>query len=72
MYELIVKIANLIWDEDPYESKDQYDTFPDFLKEMMDNIEDKGYVKSVHDRLVDCETDPEYAQELAREVSALC
>jgi hypothetical protein len=71
MYTLAKKIANFVWDLDPYEARDNYENIGELISETLKTLADKTKRTVIVDYLYECETETEYAMELAREVIAL-
>ena len=77
LYELAKRLANFVWDVDPYEARNTFDTFGECLEEIFDNLRDKQQRKAICKWLREfafesrIPEDAEYAKKLAREVNAL-
>lgn len=71
LYELAKRIANFVWDCDPYEARDNYDTIGELISETLIGLSNKPQRIAIANWLRDCETEPNYAKELAREVRSL-
>ncbi len=74
IYELAKRVANFIWDFDPYNAKDYYDSFGDAISETLKSLCNKEEKDSIREFLCDIANEgfePEMALQLAREVSAL-
>ncbi len=75
LYNLAKKIANFIWDFDPYNARDFYDSFGDAVSETLIGLSDKVQRESIKEFLCDIaiqeDYEPEMALALAKEVSAL-
>lgn len=74
IYELAHKVANFVWDFDPYNAKDIYDSFGEAVTEtyigLCNKVDRKGianYLKSI----IDEDYEVEYAKQLIKEVNAL-
>ena len=69
LLELATRIANFIWDLDPYDLP-----FKNVGELIWQTIEDLNGDAAglIADFLNECETEPEYAQTLAKEVERLC
>lgn len=75
LYDLAKQIANFIWDFDPYNARDFYDSFGDAVSETLTGLSDKVQRESIKEFLCDIATEgfePEIAMKLAREVGSLC
>lgn len=77
LYELAKRIANFIWDFDPYNAMDYYESFGDAVSETVTSLCSKSERKTIMEFLADIaaeneETiDTDYANQLIREVAAL-
>ena len=75
LYNLAKRIANFIWDYDPYNARDYYDSFGDAVSETLIGLSNDVQRQTIHEFLMDLiadgEVDVEYANILAREVAAL-
>ena len=75
IYKLAKKVANFIWDFDPYNAMDYYSSFGDAVSETLMGLSDKTQRKAIHEFLLDIKdedgVDTEYATKLAKEVAAL-
>lgn len=69
MYTLAKKIANFIWDLDPYDLP--YDNVGELIAKTLQNLADKAKKEAIIKWLTGCEIDTDYARELAKEVCAL-
>lgn len=74
IYELAKRIANFVWDFDPYNARDCYATFGEAVTEtyigLCNKVDRKGianYLKSI----IDEDYEVEYARKLIKEVNAL-
>ena len=71
LYELAKRIANFVWDIDPYEARDNYENIGELITETLIGLSSSRSKKAIHDYLMDCKTETEYANKLAKEVLAL-
>lgn len=74
LYDLAKQIANFVWDFDPYNAKDFYDSFGDAVSETLKSLADATQRNAIREFLCDIADEgfePEMAMKLAREVSAL-
>lgn len=76
LYKLAKKVANFIWDFDPYNAKDYYDSFGDAVAETLIGLSSPTQRKAIYDFLLDIKAevggeDAIYAEKLAREVKAI-
>lgn len=69
MYTLAKKIANFIWDLDPYDLP--YDNIGELIAKTLQDLADKTKRETIIQWLTDCETDTDYASELAKEVATI-
>lgn len=76
LYDLAKKIANFIWDFDPYNARDFYDSFGDAVSETLIGLSDRTQRESIREFLCDIaiqeDYEPEMALALAKEVGSLC
>ena len=74
IYELAHKVANFVWDFDPYNAKDYYDTFGEAVSEtyigLCNKTERKGIVEYL-ESVIDEGYEVAYAKKLLKEVNAL-
>jgi len=71
LYELAKRIANFVWENgDWFEIRDTYDTFGELVSETLIGLSDKVYCRAIIDWLNECESEPEEAKRLAKEVKA--
>ena len=69
LLELATRIANFIWDLDPYDLP--FDNIGELIWLTIEDL--KGDAAGlIADFLNECETEPEYAKTLAKEVEKLC
>lgn len=74
LYELAKRIANFVWDYDPYNARDYYESFGDAVSETLIGLSNVTQRNAIREFLCDIATEgfePEMAMKLAREVSAL-
>lgn len=75
LYDLAKKIANFIWDFDPYNARDFYDSFGDAVSETLIGLSNDAQRNAIREFLCDIaiqeDYEPEMALALAKEVSAL-
>jgi len=76
IYKLAKRVANFVWDFDPYNAMDFYDSFGDAVSETLIGLSDKTQRKAIYEFLLDIKDevdgfDAEEAQKLAKEVAAL-
>lgn len=76
LYDLAKRIANFIWDFDPYNAKDYYSSFGDAVSETLIGLSNRTQREAIKEFLCDIaiqeDYEPEMALSLAREVSSLC
>lgn len=75
LYDLAMKVANFIWDYDPYNARDYYSSFGDAVSETLKSLADVTQRETIRVFLCDIAIqenyEPEMALALAKEVSAL-
>ena len=74
IYELAKRVANFVWDFDPYNAKDIYDTFGEAVSEtyigLCNKTDRKGIIAWL-ESIIDENYEVSYARELIKEVNAL-
>lgn len=73
LYKLAKKIANFAWDFDPYEARDNYETFGECMTETylgLCNKADRKGIISWLENVIILDYEPEYARQLIAEVKA--
>lgn len=74
LYELAKRVANFVWDFDPYNARDFYDSFGDAVSETLIGLSNATQRDAIHEFLIDLGNEgfePDMALQLAREVAAL-
>lgn len=74
LYDLAKRVANFIWDFDPYNAKDYYESFGEAVSETLIGLSNNTQRDAIHEFLCDIANEgfePEMALQLAREVAAL-
>ena len=74
LYNLAKKVANFIWDFDPYNAKDFYESFGEAVSETLIGLSNNTQRDAIREFLCDIANEgfePEMALQLAREVAAL-
>ncbi len=74
LYDLAKKVANFIWDFDPYNARDFYDSFGDAVSETLIGLSNDMQRNAIREFLCDIAIEgfePDMAMQLAKEVSAL-
>ena len=71
LYDLAKRIANFVWDLDPYHARDCYTTFGEAVSETWMGLSDKARRVSIAQYLLECEIETEEAHRLAKEVLSL-
>lgn len=73
LYDLAKKIANFIWDFDPYNARDFYDSFGDAVSETLIGLSNDTQRNAIREFLCDIAIqenyEPEMALALAKEVA---
>ena len=73
LYDLAKRIANFIWDFDPYNAKDYYSSFGDAVSETLIGLSNDTQRNAIREFLCDIaiqeDYEPEMALSLAREVA---
>lgn len=76
LYNLAKRIANFIWDFDPYNARDYYSSFGDAVSETLKSLADATQRETIREFLCDIaiqeDYEPEMALALAKEVGSLC
>jgi len=74
IYELAKKVANFVWDFDPYNARDIYDSFGEAISEtyigLCNKADRKGIIEYL-ESIISENYEVSYARELIREVTAL-
>lgn len=74
IYKLAKKLANFVWDFDPYHAMDIYETFGECMTEtyigLCNKADRKGIIKWL-ESIIDEDYEVSYARELIREVKAI-
>lgn len=74
IYELAHKVANFVWDFDPYNARDIYDSFGEAVTEtyigLCNKVDRKGIVEYL-ESIIGEGYEVAYARKLIREVNAL-
>lgn len=74
IYNLAKRIANFVWDFDPYDSMDCYETFGETVSEtyigLCNKADRKGIIEYL-ESIIDEDYEVSYARELIREVKAI-
>ena len=70
--ELAKRIANFIWDLDPYSCRSEYENIGELISRTWSGLSSKRTAKWIREYLLECDTEKEYARELAKEVEKLC
>ena len=73
LYDLAKRIANFVWDFDPYNARDYYDSFGDAVSETLIGLSNATQRNAIREFLCDIaiheDYEPEMALSLAREVA---
>ena len=74
IYELAKRVANFVWDFDPYNARDIYDSFGEAVTEtyigLCNKVDRKGIVEYL-ESIISENYEVSYARELIKEVTAL-
>lgn len=74
IYELAKRVANFVWDFDPYHAMDCYETFGEAVSEtyigLCNETERKGIIAYL-ESIIDENYEVSYTRELIREVKAI-
>ncbi len=74
IYELAKRVANFVWDFDPYNARDIYDSFGEAVSETIIGLSSKVQRKGIAlylESIIEENYETEYAKELLKEVNAL-
>jgi len=72
LYDLAKRVANFVWKNGDWfdEIRDLYDSLDELISETLIGLSDKVYCRAIIDWLNECESEPEEAKRLAKEVKA--